>query len=68
MVEKTEDTLPENTGALFELKKNPKDMQEVVKLKLIKKVQISHNTFIFSFEIPNNLTLGINVGQHIAIE
>ena len=50
------------------MKKNKNDPQEVIQLKLIEKKQISHDTFIFSFEIPNNLELGINVCQHIALE
>ncbi len=61
--------IPEETGVLFQLKKNPKDPQEIINFKLIKKVQVSHNTFVFTFEFPDkNLPLGIQIGQHIAIE
>lgn len=63
------DCLPEKTGALYELKKKPDDLQEVIKLKYIGKKQISPNTFIFTYELPNkDMCLGLNLGQHIAIE
>lgn len=63
------DTIPDKKGALFELKKNPTDLSEVVKMKYIEKKQISPNTFIFTYEFSNpELVLGINLGQHIAIE
>ena len=43
-------------------------MNETIDFKYIKKTQISHDTFIYTYEIPNNLTLGLNLGQHLAIE
>jgi hypothetical protein len=43
-------------------------MNEAIEFKYIDKVQISHDTFIYSYEIPDNMTLGLNLGQHIAIE
>lgn len=55
-------------SALTVLKLNKNDPQETLKFKLVNKVQISHDTFVFTFEIPNNLELGINVCQHIALE
>lgn len=61
-------TIPENTGALIELKKDPTDMSETIQFKLIEKKTVSHDTFIFVYEIPNNLHLGINVCEHISIE
>jgi hypothetical protein len=60
--------LPEKNGALFELKKNPIDINEQLEFKYIEKKQISHDTFIYVYEIPQGLTLGLNLGQHIAIE
>ena len=60
--------LPERTGELFKKRKNPDDKQEAVVFKLINKKQISHDTFIFSFNLPEDSYLGINLGQHIAIE
>mmetsp|Transcript_358 Transcript_358/g.344 ORF Transcript_358/g.344 Transcript_358/m.344 type:complete len:298 (-) Transcript_358:78-971(-) len=62
-------SLPENKGALYELKTNPTDIQEMIKLKYIKKTKVSHNTFIFSYEFANkDIPLGLNIGQHIAID
>ena len=44
-------------------------MQEVIQLKLIKKIQVSHNSFVFTFELENkDMYLGLQLGQHIAIE
>lgn len=43
-------------------------MSETVQFKLIEKKTVSHDTFIFVYEIPNNLYLGINVCEHISIE
>jgi hypothetical protein len=60
--------LPEKTGALFYKRKNPDDKHEFVSLKIQDKKQISHDTFIFTLALPDNLYLGINLGQHIAIE
>lgn len=61
--------IKENSGVLFESKQNPNDMQETISIKLIKKTQVSRNSFIFSFELPNNtIPLGIQIGQHIAID
>jgi hypothetical protein len=60
--------LTDKTGALFELKKNPDDTNEALKLKFIDKKQLTHDTFIYYYEIPENMTLGLNLGQHIAIE
>jgi hypothetical protein len=60
--------LPTNTGAIYELKNNPEDLKEIVPFKLISKTQISHDTFIFTFELPENKYLGVNVGHHIIIE
>jgi hypothetical protein len=62
------DCLPEKKGALFELKKDANSIDEALEFKYINKTQISHDTFIFTYEIENNLTLGLNLGHHIAIE
>ena len=43
-------------------------MNEALELKYIEKKQITHDTFIYIYEIPNDLPLGLNLGQHIAIE
>ena len=60
--------IEENISALIKLKKNPSDLSEVLEFKFIAKKQISPDTFIYSYELPNNLNLGLNLGQHIAIE
>lgn len=60
--------LPDNTGALYELKKNPDDGDELIPFKLIKKTQITHDTYIFTFQLPENMYLGLHLGHHIAIE
>jgi hypothetical protein len=43
-------------------------MNETLEFKYIEKKQISPDTYIYVYEIPNNLNLGLNVGQHIAVE
>jgi hypothetical protein len=50
------------------MKRDPDSIQEAIKFKFINKTQISHDTYVFTYEIPDNLTLGLNLGQHIAIE
>jgi NAD(P)H-flavin reductase len=50
------------------MKKDPKDKHEIVEFKYISKKQISPDTFILKFEIPDNQVLGLNTGQHLAIE
>lgn len=60
--------LPENTGALFQKRKNPEDKNELVSFKFIEKKQITHDTFLFILELPEDQYLGLNLGQHIAIE
>lgn len=60
--------MPSKKGALYEMKKNPDDMNEVIKFKFIEKKQISHDTFIYTYELPEGMNLGLNLGQHIAIE
>jgi NAD(P)H-flavin reductase len=49
------------------MKKDPTDKDELLEFKLVKKTQITHDTYIYTFEIPDDLTLGLNVGQHLAI-
>ena len=58
----------EKNSALVQLKKDPSNMNEVLEFKFINKKQISPDTFIYSYELPNDLNLGLNLGQHIAIE
>jgi len=37
--------------------------------ELTKKEQVTHDTYIFTFQIPNpNMNLGLNLGNHVAIE
>lgn len=62
------DCIDESRSALLKLKKNPEDASEVLEFKYIAKRQISPDTFIYTYEIPNNYNLGLNLGQHIAIE
>ncbi len=62
------DVLPEKKGALFELKENSENLTETLDFKYIEKEQISPDTFIYSYEIPKELPLGLNLGHHIAIE
>ena len=60
--------LPEKTGALYELKKDKDDLHELISFKLVEKIQITHDTFIFRFSLPENMYLGLNIGNHISIE
>lgn len=62
------DTIDENNSALLKLKKNPSDASEVLEFKYVEKKQISPDTFIYTYELPNDYNLGLNLGQHIAIE
>jgi hypothetical protein len=62
------DVLPEGTGALFALKKNPKDMNEQITVKLVERKEVSRDSIIYTFEFPSDMTLGLNVCKHIAIE
>jgi hypothetical protein len=50
------------------LKNDTNSIDEVIEFNYIEKKQISPDTFIYTYEIPKNLTLGLNLGQHIAIE
>ena len=73
IMERTEDRtskfiIPEKTGAIYSMKNNPDNNKEELPFKLIEKMQITHDTFIFTFHIPDDQYLGINIGQHIAIE
>ena len=60
--------LPPCSGAIYSLRKNPEDVKELVPFKLISKTQVTHDTFIFTFELPSNNYLGINPGHHVIIE
>jgi hypothetical protein len=60
--------LTENEGALHRLKKNPDNPKEILEFKLIRVVDISHDTKLFTFELPDDMNLGLNVGNHIAIQ
>lgn len=59
--------LPENKGALHELKQNFIN-NELISFKLMNKKKITHDTFIFTFELPKDMFLGLNLGNHISIE
>lgn len=56
------------SGALYELKKDPNNPNEELEFRLIERKQVTHDSFIFTFELPDDLNLGLNLGQHIAIE
>jgi hypothetical protein len=60
--------LKENEGALYQLKKNPENPKEILEFKLIGVKEITHDTKIFTFELPEDMCLGLNVGNHIAIQ
>jgi len=60
--------LPSYSGAFYELRKNQEETKELVSFKLISKTQITHDTYIFTFQLPENKYLGINVGHHVVIE
>ena len=60
--------MPEKTGALFQLKKNPKDLNEQISVKLIQKKDVSRDSLIYTFELPQDMNLGLDVCKHIAIE
>lgn len=60
--------MKEEKNALKLLKKDKTDLDEVLKFKYIEKRQITHDTFVYVYEIPDDLNLGLNLGQHIAIE
>ncbi len=59
--------LPEGKGALYELKKNPNDAKEIISFKLTEKKQITSDTYIFVFSLPEEMYLGLNIGNHVAI-
>lgn len=61
-------TINEDNSALIKMKKDPKNMSEILEFKFSTKKQISPDTFIYTYDIPNNMNLGLNLGQHIAIE
>jgi len=68
MTEKVYLKYQKNSGALQKLKKNPKNINEAIEVKLIKKTQISPDTYIYTYELKDDLTLGLNLGQHIAVQ
>lgn len=62
------DNIPQGKGALFELKRNPFDINEAIEVKYIQKKVITNDTFIFVYELPKKMHLGLELGKHIAIE
>ena len=51
------------------MKKDPNDLNEPIKLKLISKIQVNHNSYIFKFQLPDKeMPLGCNIGEHISFE
>lgn len=60
--------LPDKIGAFFQLKKDSSDIEETLSFKYIEVKQISHDTFIYRYEIPHKMNLGLQVGQHLAID
>ena len=61
------DILKEKEGALFALKKNPEDSKELIPFKLTNVTDNTHDSKIFTFEIPDDMILGLNIGHHIAL-
>jgi hypothetical protein len=61
-------TFPQGRGALFELKKDANDLNEQIQLKYIQKKEITSDTFVFVYELPKKMHLGLELGKHIAIE
>jgi len=43
-------------------------MNEQIESKLIKRVEVSPDSVIYTFELPENMTLGLNLCKHIAID
>jgi NAD(P)H-flavin reductase len=60
--------IKEKTGALYELKKDKENHKEELPFRLIDKKQITHDSYIFIFELPKEMILGLPIGQHLAIE
>jgi len=58
--------LPEQSGALFELKRDKTNLEEQIELKYLSKKQISPDSYIFRYQIPNEkLTFGCNLGHYV---
>lgn len=49
-------------GALQTLEKNERNC---IRLKLKEKIKITHDTYIFRFEIPLNKEFGLSIGGHV---
>jgi NAD(P)H-flavin reductase len=60
-------TLPQNSGALYQLKKDPENAKELIPFKLMKITENTHDSKIYTFEIPDNMIFGLNIGHHIAL-
>ena len=43
-------------------------MSEQIEVKYIEKKVITHDTFIFVYQLPATMHLGLELGKHIAIE
>ena len=52
---------------MFQLRQNSNDISEPVPFKFIEKIADTKDTYKLKFEIPDNLTLGLNLGYHLEI-
>jgi hypothetical protein len=43
-------------------------MNEALEFKYVDRKQVSPDTFIFTYQLPEGMNLGLNLGQHIAVE
>ena len=61
-------SFPQGAGALYQLKKNPLDINEYIEVEYIAKKEITSDTFVFTYMLPKKMHLGLDLGKHIAIE
>lgn len=59
---KVENFEADNYGALQTM---PKNDRNCISLKLKQKIKLTHDTFIFRFDIPNNKEFGLHIGGHV---
>ena len=50
------------------MKRNPNNINEQITFKLIKRQEVSRDSTIYSFELPQEMHFGLDVCKHIAIE
>jgi hypothetical protein len=49
------------------LRKDPNNIKEPIPFKLIRVKDNTHDSKIYTFEIPDDMILGLNIGHHIAL-